>query len=58
MLVLVYSKHIGCMYHDFSQLVAFGTDVVHEHFVRCELVFNGQWVVLTLLNLLQLNTIP
>lgn len=45
-------------YHDLPQLVAFGADVVHQHFVRCELVFNGQWVILTFLNLLQLNAIP
>ncbi len=72
--VLVYSKHRGngcanlCSkwvftnewnpHHDFTQLVTFGANVVHQHFVRCELVFDGQRVVLTLLNLLQLNSVP
>lgn len=41
--------------HDFAQFVAFGPDVVHEHLIGCELVLDGQRVVLTLLHLLQLD---
>lgn len=44
--------------HDFSQLVAFGPDVVHQHLVGGELVLDGQRVVLPLLHLLQLDSFP
>lgn len=43
--------------HDFAQFVAFGPDVVHEHLVGGELVLDGQGVVLTLLHLLQLDSL-
>lgn len=42
--------------HDFAQFVAFGPDVVHEHFIGSELVLDGQRVVLALLHLLQLDS--
>lgn len=44
--------------HDFSQFVAFGPDVVHQHLVGGELELDGQRVVLALLHLLQLDSIP
>lgn len=46
------------IHHDFSQLVTLGADVIHQHFIGCELVFDGQRVVLTLLHLLQLYAVP
>lgn len=42
---------------DFAQFVAFGPDVVHEHLIGSELVLDGQRVVLTLLHLLQLDSV-
>lgn len=44
-------------HHDFTQFVSFGPDVVHEHLVRGELVLDWQRVVLTLLHLLQLDSL-
>lgn len=44
-------------HHDFAQLVAFGPDVIHQHFIRSQLVLDGQRVVLPLLHFLQLHSI-
>lgn len=41
--------------HDFTQFVAFGPDVVHQHLIGSELVLDWQRVVLALLHLLQLD---
>lgn len=45
------------LYHDFPKLVALGADVVHQHFVGSQLVLDGQWVVLALLDFLQLDPV-
>lgn len=42
--------------HDFAQFVALRPDVVHEHFIRSELVLNWQRVVLALLHFFQLDS--
>lgn len=45
-------------YHDLPQGIAFGSNIIHQHFIGRELILYWQRVVLTLLNFLEFNTIP
>lgn len=53
-----YFQKVPHTHHDLAKFVPLGTDVVHEHLIRCQLVLDGQRVIQTFLHFLQLNAMP